>query len=295
MTYDERIAAAAAILKVTPTEFQETLTARTGVTADMGTAALDDEDIFKFGDFREAFKDIPVAIQRMVFKALRGGQADKKVEQASDAGTDPRIAQLKSLGLKVRVEDADPAVLLPHYLPGKPNDPITLALRKRFGEQKVIAFRADGGVAIDETVRYISDLEQGYPPQNALQVEGRLVPLYAVGAKPNEMVDEDPLFPGYPLRSGYSTVNNRRWTEVTKECRQLCRIIVQRGEIDVNNKEAVLRLLERAKEIKGLVEAYPEAEMEFRQLQERDELPKLKIPLGETPKPNNPFGVPRRY
>jgi len=295
MNYNERIAAAAALLKLTPELFQEMLTARMGVTSDMGTEALDDEDIFKFGDLREAFKDSPVAIQRMLFKALRGGQADKKVVEHTGDGTDPRIAQLKALGLKVRLEEADPASLLPLYLPGKPNDPVTLALKKRLGDKKVIAFKADGNVALDETVRYISDLEQGYPAQNALMVEGLLTQLYAIGTKPNDMVDEDPLFPGYTLRSGYSTVNNRRWVEITKECRQLCRVIVQRGEIDSNNKEAVLRLLERAKDIKSLIEAYPEAELEFRQMRERDELPKLKIPLGETPKQNNPFGAPRRY
>jgi len=80
---------------------------------------------------------------------------------------------------------------------------------------------------------------------------------------------------------------------------------VDRGDIDVNNNEAVLRLLERAKADEtvstqspipaSLLEAYPEAELEFRERKKRDELPKLKIALGSNVKPNNPFGSKRSY
>jgi len=33
------------------------------------------------------------------------------------------------------------------------------------------------------------------------------------------MVDEDPLFPGQPLRNEYSVVNNRNWSKVGRETR----------------------------------------------------------------------------
>lgn len=291
----DRIAAAAKALSYGKVEdFEADLMSRMGLNSTHGVTALDDEDVFKFGDFREAFKSMPVGVLRMAFKALKGG---KKTEPGEPAGsTDPRINALRGLGLKVRLEDADTAILLPLYLPDKPTDPITVALKKRFGDKAVVAFRDDGAVAVRESLDYMADLEQNYPQREAITVDGKLTELWPIGSMPNRMVEEDPLFPGQPLRNGYSVVNNRNWTGVSHANRQLCRIIVERGDIDANNKDAVLRLLERARTEKGLQEAYEEADLEFRQKQKKDDLPKLKVELGSSSsKPNNPFGVKRSY
>lgn len=305
-SWEERIAGAAQALHLTPEEFEKQLAASIGLTKENGVGDLDDDDIFKFGDFREVFKTHPVATLRKAFKSLREGKAADKEQTGS--GSDPRLEQLKALGLKVRLEDADTATLLPLYDPTKSiNDPITRVLKTRFGEQPVIAFHEDGKVALEESGRYIADIEQGYHSADAIQVDGKLAKLWPIGSKPNTMVDEDPLFPGKPLRNGYSTVNNRNWSDVVPAARQLCRIIVERGEIDVHNKEAVLRLLERADGSghadtedpvgipPALIKAYPEAELEYRERKAKDELPKLKVELGSLAKPNNPFGLPRKY
>lgn len=294
--YGQRIAAAALTLNLSHGDLVSKLAAMGVPGADAGIKVLDSED-FKFGDFRETFKDQGIVALRIAFRELKGGKSEpKEAVHTSPGSTDPRTELLRSLGMKIKLEDADPAVLLPHYLPDKPNDPISTALRKRFGDRAVVAFHDDGKVAVTESLEYIGSLEQHYPEQQAITVDGKLTKLYAIGVKPNQMVDEDPLFPGQPLRNGHSVVNNRRWTEISLECRQLCRIVVERGDVDPNNREAVLRLMERAKDYVGLAEAYPEADLEFRERKGRDELPKLKVQLGGTSnKPQNPFGVPRRY
>lgn len=304
-TWEDRIAGAAKAFGMTVDQFDSILDERMGLTKELGVAALDDEEVFKFGDFREAFKERPIASLRLAFKALRESRG-----QAEPAGSsDVRTEQLKALGLKVRLDDADSSILLPLYDPSKPSDPVAQALKRRFGDKPVIAFRDDGSIAVTETVRNIADIEQGYPEVDAITVDGKLTRLWPIGVKPNTMVDEDPLFPGRPLRNGYSTVNNRNWSAVPLWNRQLCRIVVERGEIDVNNKEAVLRLIERATfkidpdakapvaptPHKELTTAYPEADMEYRERQSRNDLPKLRVELSSLSKPNNPFGVPRRY
>lgn len=291
-----RLNPAAQALGLTFTELETKL-------RDMGVTTVeivDDDDLFKFGDFRETFKEKPIAILRMAFKALRGGSP--KAELTGGETLDERTQQLKTLGLRIRLEDADPATLLKLYLPGKPSDPVSTTLKKRFQNQPIVAFRDDGTLALDETIQYLADIEQGFPPADAITVDGKLAKLYPIGVKPETMVDEDPLFEGVPLRNGCSTVNSRNWIKVTLEARQLCRIIAKRGDIDVNNRDAVLRLLERATPdgpqvaIPGaLTEAYPEAYLEWRTLEKRGELPKLKVALGSLIKPNHPFGVPRRY
>lgn len=291
MNWNDRMAAAAAVLDLTPTVFEEEFKKLTHITT---VEDLDDDDVFKFGDFREIYKSLPVPVLRKVFKALRGGKLTAM--SGSNPEIDSRVQELRSLGLKVRLEDADPATLLKFYLPDKPADPVSTALKKRFGDKPVLAFRDDGSLAITETLQYIADLEQNYPEQETITVDGKLAKLWPVGAKPDTMVEEDPLFPGQPLRNGYSLVNHRNWTKVSMENRQICRIILERGEIDPDNKEAILRLLERAETKDGLNAAYPEAELEFREKKKKDNLPKLKVELGSSSgKPNNPFGVHRKY
>jgi hypothetical protein len=290
--WNDLMAAAAAVLGLTPAVFEEEFKRLTRITT---VEDIDDDDVFKFGDFREIYKSLPVPVLRKVFKALRGGKSTDKQTPGGE-GTDPRIQELKALGFKTRLEDADPAILLKYYLPDKPADPISTALKKRFGDKPLIAFKDDGTVALTETLQYLADLEQHYPEQETITVDGKLAKLWPIGAKPDTMVEEDPLFPGQPLRNGYSLVNHRNWTKVSMENRQMCRIILERGEIDPDNKEAVLRFLERAETKDGLNAAYPEAELEFREKKKKDELPKLKVQLGAAgTKPNNPFGVRRQY
>ncbi len=292
-TWQERMQGAAkALLFVNAEEFERDFTAKIGITeASGGTEALDDDEILKFGDFREAYKAMPIATLRMAFKALREGRQAQPEQPSSDARTE----QLKALGLKVRLEDADPSVLLPLYDPNRPSDPVTTALKKRFGERPVVAFKEDGSVALEESLRNIADIEQGFPEADAIQVDGKLARLWPIGRKPDTVVEEDPLFPGKPLRNGYSTVNNRNWSKIPQAARQLCRIIVERGDINPDNRDAVLRLMERAAAEGSLEDAYPEAALEFRERRKKDDLPKLKVELGNLTKPNNPFGVRRQY
>jgi len=293
--WDNRIQNAAQALCLTPVDLAKTLQDVMGIMKKPnGIETLDDDDVFKFGDFREVFKTMGIAPLRMAFKALKGG---KKTEDRKKP--DDRTAQLRELGFKVRLENADTQQLLSLYVPDKPSDPVTLALKTRFGARPVIAFKDDGKIAVDETLEYVSGLEQGYPEQGTLLVSGKLVKLWPVGVKPDVMVEEDPLFPGHPLRNGCSMVNNRNWTKVSLLNRQFCRVIVEHGDINPDNKEAVLRLLERAQGEKGydaLTDAYPEAELELRNRQIKSDLPKLVIPLGAAlPASQNPFGVRRQY
>jgi hypothetical protein len=295
--YSDRIAAAAKALRYASTEeFQKDFNDRIGITEENGgVAALDDDEILKFGDFREAFKANPIATLRIAFRALKGGRGEKSEVTGNGTG-DERTELLKALGVKTKTEDLPTETLLKHYLPDRPADPITVALKKRFSDKAVIAFRTDGAVAVNETMQYLADLEQSFPERETIEVDGRLERLWPVGKKPDTQVEEDPLFPGQPLRAGYSIVNNRNWKDIPLPRRQLCRIIVERGEIDVDNKEAVLRLLERAATEDGLQKAYPEADLAFRERQKHDNLPKLKVVLGTSgTKSNNPFGQPRKY
>jgi len=289
-TWADRINAAAEVLHVAPEILTDKLRTM-GILQDTGLAMLDDEEVFKFGDLRAAWPEMPIAPLRMAMKFLRPA----KPEQCDTAPQDERARRLQALGVKAKLEDADTGVLLNEYLPDKPNDSVANALRKRFGTKPIIAYKDDGSVAVPESMDYAAGLEQGYPPADSIMVGGKLAKLWPVGAKPLVMVEEDPLFQSTALRNGISTVNFRNWSKISLRCRQLCRVILMRGDINPDNKEATLRLLERAVDYNALVDAYPEADLALRELEARNEAPKLMIPLGESPKQQFPFGVPRRY
>ena len=290
-TWDARISAAAEALHVAPEILTDKL--RTlGILKDPhGLEMLDDDEVFKFGDLRAAWPEMPVAPLRMAMKYL----SPVKKDQPGTPQPDERTQYLQALGLKMKMEDVDSGVLLNLYLPDKPNDPVTNALRKRFGTKSIIAFGLDGKVAVAETMEYVAGQEQNYPPSECITVGGKLAKLWPVGVVPNVMVEEDPLYQGYPLRNGCSTVNFRNWTKVSLRCRQLCRVILSRGDINPDNKEATLRLMERALDYNLLIDAYPEAELELRELEAKHEAPKLMVSLSNTPKTQNPFGVRRQY
>lgn len=290
--YGQRITAAALALNLTVTDLGTKLDAM-GLKADV--ALLDNEEMFKFGDFREVFKDRGIVSIRVAFKALKGGKTGDK--QVVGEGADPRMELLKQAGFKLRPGDADTKLLLSLYVANKINDPVTNALKTRFGDQPIIAFDEDGTVNQTATLEYVSGLEQGFPASETVNINGRLVKLWPIGVVPDVLVDEDPLFPGSPLRNGVSLVNHRNWSKVSATNRQFCRLVVGHGDIDPDNHEAVLRLLERAQETDAskLCEVYPEVDLLFRDKAKRDELPKLKIELGQQAKAQNPFGVRRKY
>lgn len=280
-----RIAEAARVLQLEQKDMESKLD-------EMGLeeSDLEDEAIFRFTDFTAKFAEKPVAALRKAFRALKGGAK-------ADGQVDERTAQLRALGLKVRLGDLPTDQLLRLYDPTKPSDPVTTALKGRFGSAPLIAFRETGEVALQETLDYTSGLEQNFPAQETIMVDGVLTRLYPAGVKPDVTVDEDPVFPGKPLRNGMSTVNNRNWSKVEFKARQLCRLVVNRGDVDPDNREATLRLIERAQAgFVTLQEAYPEAHLEFRDAERQAKLPTLKISLSDVAaKPQNPFGIARKY
>jgi len=269
-----------------------------------GLEMLSDDSITPFGDIRAIFCDnpiygsIPIAKVRLAMKYLRGPKGSNKTETL-----DPELVALQNkYGFKLKLENVEPSELLEHYHPEQPNHPITVALRKRFGDKKVIVFKPDSkNIDVEATANYIADLEQGYSEEDTVESDGVLVRVFAIGQVPNQMVEEDPLFEGKPLKRGRSIVNRVNWSEVGLEVKQFCRIIVDRGDIDVNDRFQIQELMklahtqENKAAIKGLTalrKVYPEADLEFRELAKKNELPKLILTMeAANGKKQDPFGI----
>lgn len=299
-TWENRIEQAANVMGLSPSEV-ETILATKGyeITKEpCGLQMLSDEEVTPFGDLRKLFcetNEVAVPKLRMAIRFLRGPKDSPKT---TEIDTDMVALQTK-YGFRMRMEDLGAEELLPHYKPNKKNR-IYEALIKKYGTKAIIAFKPDTtDVAINETLNYIADLENDLPEEEAIDVDGELVKLYPVGVIPNQVVDEDPLFAGQPLKRGRSIVNRVNWSEIDHDMRQFARILVNRNEIDPNDRMHVRQLMVDLEEVSDINKIYPEAYMEYKELKRKGDLPKLVLSLNEaSTKRNDPFGVRnvnRRY
>jgi len=262
---------------------------------------LSDEEVIPFGDMRKIFSDdagISLPKLRLGLKYLRGS---KEKRQEATTNVDPNLVDLQTkYGIKTRFEDLGPEELIPYYDPSK-NNRISDTLKKKFGTNKVIAFKPDTSeVAKEETINYMCDLQNGLPEEDAIYVDGELVKLYAIGNLPNQIIDEDPMFPESPLKRNRSIINRINWEGIGLEVRQFVRLLVNDNEIDPTNKIGISMLVPKIKEgLKDLKEIYPETFMKFKDLKSKNELPKLIISMDELKpiksKQNNPFSINKTY
>lgn len=255
---------------------------------------LSDDSVTPFGDIRKLFCDergVSLPKLRLAVKYLRG---DKEKRETATTQVDPDLYDLQTkYGIKTRFEDLGPEELIPNYNPQKDNR-ITKALKKIFGDKNVVAFKPDSKqVAVEETVNYIVDINNGLPEENAIEVNGELVRLYPIGKVPDQTVDEDPLFPGEPLKRGRSIINRINWSEFGKTERQFARILVDEEDINPDDKVHVRQLMADLRDgMDRLKVEYPESYMIFKELQKKDGLPKLVLSMDEASgKKNDPFGV----
>jgi hypothetical protein len=289
---DERIQQTAQILGKSTEQVEKELTSILGPKSADWQGLVESEEYVKFGDLMKAFHDdssqpSPIALVRKAVTVLRGFTEDSK-----DGALSPRMAELKKMfGINPTLKTVDSSDLLKAYVPDRASDPVTVELRNRYGDKAVVAFRpGTKEVAVDETIGYITDMAQGLPEQASIYVDGDLVRLYKIGSVPSEMLDEDPMFPGRPLVRNRSTVNQINWSGVTVDARQLIRVIVERGDINTNDRMASIDLARKAREegIKEIKEMFPEAHLDYSDRKEDGSLPRLKIRINGQ-KGNNPF------
>lgn len=301
-TWENRIETAAKVMGLDPRKVEEILDSPgfeiTRSDAEVRIKMLSDEEVTPFGDLRKLFCEekaqVPVPKLRMAIKYLRGPKDSQKTDTI-----DPDILALQTkYGIRTRMEDLDVEALLPFYNPLKVNNVHTI-LKNRYESKygPVIAFKpGTKEVAIEETINYITDLETGYPSESHVEVDGEPVKLCLVGQVPNQLVDEDPLYVGSPLKRERSVNNYLNWTGITYEVRAFFRVLLTRNEINVNNRVETAQLIRKSMdELKAI---FPQAYIAWSELKQRDELPKLHLTINDLEKSRlqDPFGGRnRRY
>lgn len=285
-TWENRIDTASKIMGLEPIKVEEILNSPGYeiTSSEFRMEMISDENVTPFGDLRKLFCEdhakVPLPKLRMAMKYLRGPAESKKTDTI-----DPDVLDLQTrYGIQTKVEDLDIAQLLPYYKPNKINN-IHNVLRERYENKygAFVAFKPETSeVAVEETINYIADLESGYPCETHVDVNGEPVRLYKIGQTPNQLVDEDPLFIGSPLKRERSINNYLNWSGITHEVRTFFRILLQRGEINVDNRIETSQLIKKpVSELKGL---FPQAYIAWSELKQKDELPKLHLTINDAEK-----------
>ena len=299
-SWENRIQNAAVFLGITTDEAEVAL-AKLGVEKEpAGLEMLSDEEIVPFGDLRKVFcddKELPIAKVRMAMKYLRGPKDSKKTDSV-DLET---VKMKEKYGVKIKLDNIPTEQLLEDYNPTKKDHPITIVLRKRYGNAPVIIFKLDTTeVDIEATANYIVDLDNGYPSDELVESQGEMVRPLMVGEVPDQVVDEDPLFANSPLKRGRSIVNRADWSGIHIDCRQFANIAVKTGEIDPDDKRDVkdlMSLVNSEGDLGGMKEEYPKASVLYRERKKLNSLPSLTMTMEQATnaKVQNPFGVKRNY
>ena len=297
-SWENRINAAATFMGIKKEEVLQALSELGVEEEPAGMEMLSDEDITPFGDIRKAFCDtrnIPIAKVRMAMKYLRGSKDSAKTDTIS-----PEIIKMKEkYGVKLKLEHIPTDQLLEDYDPKHLDNPITIVLRKRYEDKAVIVFKPDSTeVDVEATANYIADIEQGFQEEEAVESQGELVRLCKVGEVPSQVIEEDPMFEGSPLKRGRSLVNRANWSNVPIEDRQFIRILVENEEIDPNDRKDIKDILGMCKTgLQELKDEFPNTALTFRERKLTQSLPNLVMTMeqAESSKSNNPFGIKRNY
>ena len=176
-----------------------------------------------------------------------------------------------------------PRELVESFDPTEDSSPVARRLAAMSKGEPFIVFESGRKVDVETTLKLLLEIkDSGMKGRPNYEVGGKIKRTYKVGQLPNNEVDENPLYPGRPLRpDGTCDQTQRSWEGVPLEFRQLVYMAVGTGELVVTleNAHNILDIVLGTNAEKTLRQRYRQAAMQF------DESPKdrpdLRIRLNE--------------
>lgn len=213
-------------------------------------------------------KDAPIVVR--ITEALRG--------KAIDSG-EPQV------GKTVSAKKADlmtPAQLVEHFQPEDYDNPVGRVLARKSKGEPIVVYKTGRVVDRKATLKQLEEVIQGYPGLTEVEVDGEIRPVYRVGELPDNFADENPLYIGRPLRpDGICDQTGRSWAGIDHSTRQLVRVAVKLGELDVdiNTAHQILDMLLKPNGTKDFRNRYRKSAVAFDKMLPA-ERPTLLLPLG---------------
>lgn len=229
---------------------------------------------------------LPKLLARQAARIFR----DSDKAPAAPADGRPAITMKKAAAMSARE-------LVEHYDPRDADNPVGRRLRELSRVKKFLVF-VDGRVDVESSIKLLEEIMDGHDDREFVPVAGVPQRTYAVGVRPNQMVDTNPLYPNRTLRpDGTCDQTNRSWDGVPHEVRVLLYLAVRNGELKITRlddaHEALDRIVGNTDALGTLRLRYARASLEMDELAAAGSLPSLKVARGGigSERPNNPFGA----
>lgn len=281
MSYNDRIEAAQRAISqhneavggegspsfVNPETFIQNVKALGG-TSEERLASLMHEDLLTFmPEFNGVKPRILVKEIAEIFRA--------KANSISDDGKRPVSAK--------KADRMTPRELVECLDPEDYASPVGKRLAEISKGEKFIVYSSGRNVDVENTFKILMEIKQGHSGRDDIDVGGSVKKVYRLGELPENYADENPLYRDRPLRpDGTCDQLGRSWEGVDLAVRQLIRVAMDVGELDITH-ETAHDVLDRALEadaFKKIQKRYRKAAVKFDELAQTGDLPTLKIPLG---------------
>ena len=185
--------------------------------------------------------------------------------------------------------------LVLNYNPSEADNPVGQRLKALSGGKRFIVFNDDGTIYGD-SVGLLQELKDGYPERETVVVDSKPRQVYAVGERIDNLADINPLYPNRCLRpDGTCDQTNRSWAGVSEEIRYLVFLgVTSTREIQVTHETShnILDIVVSENALGKITQRYPKTYVLYNRLKLENNLPTLKMSLGNSMKmerPNNPF------
>ena len=182
-----------------------------------------------------------------------------------------------------KADKMTPKELVEAFDPEDYSNPVGQRLATMSKGEKFIVYTDGRVVDVETTFRLLSEIRGGYPGRDDVNVGSQVKRVYKVGELPEAYADENPLYRGRPLRpDGTCDQTGRSWEGVSQEIRQLVRVTMDVGELNVNleTAHAALDMAVTDNARTKLRDRYRKAAIKYDELAKTGRLPQLKIALG---------------
>lgn len=180
--------------------------------------------------------------------------------------------------------------LVDAYNPNEAIDgPVTTRLKTLTKGIACVVFNQDGTINRDATHQLVDEAVKGFGARSVIVIDDVPYTPMSFGRRPAEVVDENPAFPGEPLRpDGTCMRTDVNWTNISHENRQLVRLLVL--ENPQRKTHGTVFDMHDLAERGQLKKRYPKIAAALQLAMQTDTAPSLKIRLGASNSaPNDPF------
>jgi hypothetical protein len=177
--------------------------------------------------------------------------------------------------------------LLAAFDPDEPGSPVGRRLKEISKGKAFLVYDESGGVDIKTSRTLLAEVRGGYAGRREVLVDGTVRPVHKVGETPDRLVEENPLYPGRPLRpDGTCDQTGRSWQGIPLAVRQFLRLGVGDGVLKITTVRAAHDLIDEALQDEALVKLqarYRAVALRFNALKKEGKLPTLRLRLANEP------------